>query len=321
VPDAEADGAAGAPVKFASIDDAPVQGVAFDPPSCTVYIAAQHGVFSVAYHDGETTATPAQIGSVRSGDVAPNSDGDIHTTSSVAVAAGKLYVGVGSSCNSCAEVDPTRATIQELGLDGSGMATRGTRMRNAIGLIANPDTGTLWAGGAGQDNLPLGHPYEYFDAVTLHTGVADYGWPVCEENQNAYGSGADCSAIAVPRIELPAYSTIIGAVFYPTSQTGKHAFPAANRGLYLSGHGSWHMTNNVYYTAPRVAFVAMNGDTPVAAVDWSDPSKQWSEFIGGFQLADNITRIARPTGIALGVQGSLFLADDQNGLVYRVRPQ
>jgi len=262
-----------------------------------------------------------KIGSVRSGDVAPNSDGDIHTTSSVAVAGGKLYVGVGSSCNACTETDPTRATIQQFDADGSNMTTRATRMRNAIGLIANPDTGTLWAGGAGQDNLPLGHPYEYFDAVTLHAGVADYGWPKCEENHNPYGSGADCSATVAPLVELPAYSTIIGAVFYPTSQAGKHAFSAANRGLYLSGHGSWHMTNNIYYTPPRVAFVAMNGDAPATPVDWTDPGKQWTEFVGGFQLADNVTRIARPAGIAVGKEGSLFLADDQNGLVYRIRPQ
>ncbi len=319
VPDAEADGAAGAPVKFATINDAPVQGVTFASATCTAYIASEYGVYSVAYSDGQTTATPTKIGSVRTGPEADNPD-DVHTTSSVAVAAGMLYVGVGSSCNACAENDPTRASIQELGLDGSNMTTRGTRMRNAIGLIANPDTGTLWAGGAGQDDLPLGHPYEYFDAVTLHMGVADYGWPVCEENHNAYGSGADCSAIVEPLIELPAYSTIIGAIFYPTSQTGKHAFPTAYRGLFLSGHGSWHMTNGTYYTPPRVAYVAMNGDTPATAVDWSDPSKQWTEFVGGMQLADGVTRIARATGITLGKEGSLFLADDQNGLVYRIRP-
>ena len=64
----------------------------------------------------------------------------------------------------------------------------------------------------------------------------------------------------------------------------------------------------------------MNGDAPATPVDWTDPSKQWTEFVGGFQLADNVTRIARPAGIALGKEGSLFLADDQNGVVYRIRP-
>jgi len=319
LPNAEADGAAGKPVSFASINDAPVQSVAFATSTCTVYAATQHGVYSMAYQDGATSGHATQIGNVRTGSVAPNSDGDVHTTSTVAVGGDQLYVGVGSSCNACTEVDPTRATIQQLGADGSNMTTRATRMRNAIGLAINPDTGTLWAGGAGQDSLPLGHPYEYFDAVGSHAGVADYGWPACEENHNAYGSGADCSATVAPILELPAYSTIIGAVFYPASQQGKHAFPAAYRGLFLAGHGSWHMTNGTYYTPPRVAFVTMSGDTPATPVDWNDPGKQWTEFLGGCQLADNVTRIARPTGIAIGKEGSLFVADDM-GYVYRIRP-
>lgn len=322
VPAAEADAAAGAPVVFTTIADGPAQGVTFVQSTCTVYVSTQHGVYSLPYLDGQLPAAAAtQIGSVRGGTVTPNSDGDVHTSTSLAFAGDKLYVGVGSGCNACVEVDPTRATIQQLDADGKNQTTKATRMRNAIALATNPATGTLWAGGAGQDNLPDGHPYEYFDAVTLHAGLVDYGWPACEENHNPYGSGADCSATVQPILELPPYSTIIGAVFYPTGQTGAHAFPPANRGLYLTAHGSWHKTSNVYHTPPRVAFVAMNGDAPAVAVDWNDPSKQWTEFVGGFQLADQLTRIARPTGIAVGAQGSLFIADDQNGVIYRVRPQ
>jgi len=78
--------------------------------------------------------------------------------------------------------------------------------------------------------------------------------------------------------------------------------------------------NNQYYSPPRVAFVAMNGDAPATAVDWSDPSKQWTEFVGGY-LSDNATmRVGRPTGIAVGVEGSLFVGDDMNNAVYCIRP-
>ena len=77
------------------------------------------------------------------------------------------------------------------------MTTRARRIRNAIGLATNLNTGTVWAGDAGQDSLPEGHPYEFFDALTKHTGVADYGWPACEENRHAYTSGANCSADAL----------------------------------------------------------------------------------------------------------------------------
>jgi glucose/arabinose dehydrogenase len=29
---------------------------------------------------------------------------------------------------------------------------------------------------------------------------------------------------------------------------------------------------------------------------------------------------ARPTGVAVGAEGSLFVADDQNNAIYRIRP-
>ncbi len=59
-----------------------------------------------------------------------------------------------------------------------------------------PDDRNRLGRGAGQDNLPLGHPNEYLDSLTLmtlHAPVADYGWPECEENQHAYTVGANCT--------------------------------------------------------------------------------------------------------------------------------
>jgi len=47
-------------------------------------------------------------------------------------------------------VDPTRATVQRANLDGSGMLTYATRIRNAIALTTNPMTGTVWAGVQGK---------------------------------------------------------------------------------------------------------------------------------------------------------------------------
>ena len=332
VPNADSAGAPDAPVTFATINDAPVQGVAFDPASCTVFAASTSGVYAMAYADGQTTATAGSpIARVRQGAISPNrpaGDTDLHTTSSVAFAGGKLYVGVGSSCNACAEVDATRASIQVMAPDGANMTTRATRIRNAIALATNPATGTLWAGGAGQDDLSAGHPYEFFDAVTSHSGIADYGWPVCEEDHVAYTNGASCSATVEPLIELPAYSTIIGASFYPTASSGTYAFPSMYRGgVFLSAHGSWHTNAMGYASAPIVVFVPMTGDAPQMAVnwamtvDWSDSAKQWTDFVSGYQESDGMTRIGRPTGIAVGPQGSLFVADDQNGAVYRIRPK
>ena len=318
VPHAEAAGAAGEPATFAAMPEGAANGVAFGDGF--VFVATQHHVYRVPYASGAQSGTPAQIATVRGGPVAPHSDGDVHTTSSVAVSGTTLYVGVGSSCNACVETDPTRATVQRMNVDGSAMTTQATRFRNAIALATDPTSGAVWAGGAGQDRLKAGHPYEYLDPVSAHAAPADYGWPDCEENRVAYRAGANCGSVVVPALIFPAYSTIIGAAFYPATQGGTYAFPAAWRGgLYASMHGSWHKTSGVPVVPPHVAFVPFTGDAPARPVSWSDPTTQWSDFFGGFQSADG-KRIGRATGVAVGAQGSLFVADDQSGTIFRIRP-
>jgi glucose/arabinose dehydrogenase len=312
VPNAESPGAAGTPSTFATINEAPTQGVAYG--GGYVFIASQFGVYRIPYSTGAQSGTPQKIASLRPG-------GNVgHVSSSVTVSGSALYVSVGSSCNSCVETDPTRATIQRMGLDGSGMTAQARRWRNAIGITTDPTTGTVWAGGAGQDYLLQGHPYEYVDAVSTRAAPADYGWPDCEENRVAYTQGANCSNVVVPPIVVPAYSTIIGVAVYPASQTGAYVFPAAWRGgLFVSMHGSWHAQNGVAIAPPHVAFVPLSGNAPARAVNWNDPTTQWNDFFTGFQNASG-ARIGRSTGVAVGSQGSLFVADDDSGSIYRIRP-
>ena len=315
VPHAESATAAGAPSVFATLNDTPASGVTFAQSNCTVYAGTQFGVYAIPYRDGALTGTASQIARLRQG------GGGGHSTTSVAFSNGTLYASVGSSCNACSETDPTRATIQQLAPDGSTMSARAIHIRNAIALTVNPQTGTLWAGVAGQDSLPSGHPFEFFDGVTMHAGTVDYGWPNCEENHNNFGSGASCVSETVPAVELPAYSTLIGATFYPLNPTGTYAFPQTYRGgAFVTAHGSWHTSNGIFIAPPRVAFVPMIGDAPQTPVNWGDPSVQWSQFVGGFQAPDG-SRSGRPTGVAVGSQGSLFIADDDAGVIYRVRPQ
>jgi glucose/arabinose dehydrogenase len=322
VPDAESAGAAGAASVFITLPDSPAQGVALSADGTAIYAATQYGVYKIPYHSGdqsEPNASAVKIASVRTGPVSPGSDGDVHHTSSVVATASTVYVSVGSSCNACVEVDPTRATIQAMNLDGSGMHTIATRIRNAIGLAINPATGTLWAAGAGQDDLPYNHPYEFADAVTLQPGSpVDYGWPDCEEDRVAYTTGANCSSVAIPRVEFRAYATHIGAIFYPAGANGTYVFPASLRGdLFIASHGSWHCCPS---TPPEVDYVPMTGDAPKTAVNWTNPTTQWVPFVWGFGTSASTTYSGRPTGIAVGSAGSLFVADDLNGVIYRIRP-
>jgi glucose/arabinose dehydrogenase len=322
VPNAESSGAAGAPTPFVTMPDVDAAGVTFDRTSCTIFVGTSFGVYAIPYSDGQTRARSIKKLATLRKIMNPEAD-DQHMTTSVAVSNATLYFSIGSSCDACTETDPTRATIQEMRLNSSTMSAGAIRIRNAVALAVDPATGHVWAGNAGQDKLFAGHPYEFFDDLSSHTAPADYGWPECEENKHAYTRGASCSNTVEPLVEMTAYSTIIGAVFYPSAPSGTYALPATYRGsAFLAAHGSWHskMGTGGYYAMPVVAFVPMNGDIPLKSVDWNDPTAQWKPFVSGFQIGNSKTRIGRPTGITVGSQGSLFIADDMSGRIYRVRP-
>ena len=310
VPDAT--GKPGPASVFVTLSDSPVAGVAIDGER--LILGSQFAVWAMPYHAGDRTASaaPKKLASVRT-----NGGSRDHVTTTVAVANEHLYASVGSSCNNCdPDLDDTRATIQEMQPDGTNMHAKAKHIRNAIALATNPATGTLWAGVAGQDELAHGHPYEMFDAVTLHDGTADYGWPHCYENHRAVDAH-DCKNQTVARVVFPAYETPIGAAFYPMKPGAAHAFPDVYRGgAFVTLHGSWHTPP----VAPRVAFVPMTGDEPKTAVDWNNPNAQWREFVGGFQSADG-NREARPTGVAVAPDGTLFVSEDQGGSIYRIRPK
>ncbi len=343
IPGAENAGGAQAPVVFATVPDTKAHSVVYSPDAGAIFIATTNHVYKVPYKTGDrvASAVPSPILNVRTGAIAPNSDGDVHTTTSLAVSKTTLYVSVGSSCNSCAEVDPTRAAILSTDFNGGSVAHVATRVRNAIAMGVNPTSQHLWIGGAGQDCLPQGtttcgaqsdayfngRPFDWVDDLTARaTPVVDYMWPLCEENRhdqhsfNAIWPTSDCSRAPVPVVEFPTYSTHIGLTVYPTSQTGAYAFPAAYRGLYVTSHGSWHESaSGVAIAQPDLAFVRMNGDTPATSVTFTNPGAQWNSFLGNFQDTFG-NRVGQPSGVTVGVSGSLFVGDDNAGVVYRLRP-
>ncbi|HEY2475150.1 MAG TPA: hypothetical protein VGI19_10145 [Candidatus Cybelea sp.] len=327
VPNAES--TAAAPRVLVTLPDEEAAGVTFIASRSELLVGTSHHVWAVAYRNPGSAGQPRRLADVRAGPVAPGTDGDVHTTTSLAYAGGLVYVSAGSSCNAkmdggkspCTEPDPTRAAISVMDANGNGFRQRAKRIRNAIALAVNPASGAVWVGNAGQDDLPFGHPYEFLDNLSAHGGDADYGWPQCEENHRAYWPGADCANTVQPLAVIPAYSTIIGATFYPLHQTGTFAFPARFRGgLFATAHGSWHRNpSGCFAEPPRVVFIPMQGDRPVKPVDWTNPATQWTDFVTGFQIGC-LTRVGRATGIAIGARGSLFVADDGAGVIYRIRP-
>lgn len=307
-----AEGSVGQTHVFVHMHDQPAAGVALD--GSVLFVGTPFGVWRVTYAPGDQKArsTPAQIARLRISGVARD-----HETTTVAVTGRYLYASVGSSCDACdPEVDATRATVQQMTTDGKDVHAKAVHIRNAIALAVNAATGSVWAGVADQDQLPHGHPYEAFDPITAHEGTVDYGWPHCYDNHHPAEPGVDCSHQTPARVVFPAYDTPIGAAFYSAKQKGRWSFGPRYGGAFVALHGSWHTPP----VPPRVVFVALSGDRPKTPVAWNDPSVQWQQFVGGFQLESG-ERIGRPTGVAVGPEGSLFVADDKAGAIYRIRPR
>jgi glucose/arabinose dehydrogenase len=368
VPNAEA-AVPAAPTVFATLTDigcassagTNTNGITFAPGSGggTIFVGMECSVWKIPYLTGDHVASsaPSQFVAVRTGATAGSgNDSDDHHTTSLLAVGSTLYVSVGSSCNACIETDPTRGTVQKTNITTPALTPVAVRVRNALALALNPATGTVWAGGAGQDCVVgttcfgamdntyqlNGHPYEWMDPMTTHAAPADYMWPWCEEDKSPVSApdgtptsppaGTNCNAMVVAPVRAPAYATIIGATFYAPPNGATYAFPSSFRnGIFVSLHGSWHENDSgISVAVPEVVFVPMTGDAPTYPMDWTNggnPFSTWARngsgnpaaFMNGFQ-SNAGTRTGRPVGLAVGNSGSLFISDDDAGEIYRIRP-
>ena len=213
----------------------------------------------------------------------------------------RLYVSVGSSCNSCEESDQRRAAIYRYEADGRGGTPFGTGLRNAVGIAFRPGTSELWATVNGRDWLGDDRPAEY---VTRIDEGGFYGWPYCHWTAAGLvpdpdlGGGNHCKAALRPSLLYQAHTAPLGLAFYTGSQ-----FPAEYRGdLLVALHGSWNRSVPVGY---KVIRVRLGGATPTAedfATGWLVGGRYWG----------------RPVDLAVAPDGALFLSDDGLGAVYRI---
>jgi len=146
----------------------------------------------------------------------------------------------------------------------------------------------------------------------------DYGWPMCYYDPFQQGLvlapeyGGDgktaglCAQKGAPAAVFPAHWAPNAMVLYDRQQ-----FPARYRnGLFIAFHGSW---NRAPYAQGgyNVVFQGLSGDKA---------SGQCEIFADGFAGADKSPGKAahRPSGIAVGPDGALYVADDVSGRVYRI---
>lgn len=130
-------------------------------------------------------------------------------------AGGKLYVSVGSSCNSCIEKENVRAAILEMNPDGSVRKIYASGLRNSVGM--------LWLGNylfvtnQGADHLGDDAPDETFYAVRRGT---DYSWARCyQSNGKIYRDktvkpNKGCRGVPTSYAFFPAHSSAMGFDYF-----------------------------------------------------------------------------------------------------------
>jgi Glucose/sorbosone dehydrogenases len=221
----------------------------------------------------------------------------------------KIYVAVGSSSNideqRVDEKDPRRAAILQINPDGSGMRVFASGLRNPVGIDWEPKTHTLWTVVNERDMLGDELVPDY---LTEARDGAFYGWPYSYFGQNEdprkKGQRPDLVAKAIkPDFALGSHVAALGLAFYQ----GKSFPERYHGGAFIGMHGSWNRSDLVGY---KVAFVPFQNGKPSGVIE---------DFLTGFIANPKISQVyGRPVGVAIWTDGSLLVADDAAGKVWRV---
>lgn len=260
-------------------------------------------------------------------------------------AAGDLFVDLGSATNACEERNrmpqsPGRQPCTELETRGgiwrydanktnqrfSPAERFVTGLRNGEGISFDA-SGRIFATQHGRDQLFEDWPKLYTpeqgqnlpaeELVQLERG-ADFGWPECyfDDKQEKlvlapeYGGDGKkigvCASKRPPVAFFPAHWAPNDMKIYNGTQ-----FPAAYRGgAFIAFHGSWNRA-----PGPQGGYNVVF--QPLAEGKASGP---YIVFADGFAGAVKEPGRAahRPSGLAIGPDGALYITDDQHGRIWRV---
>ncbi len=218
----------------------------------------------------------------------------------------KIFISVGSGSNvgeNGPENERRRAGILEVNPDGTGERVFASGLRNPVGMGWQPTTKTLYTAVNERDELGDDLVPDYLTSVKEG---AFYGWPYSYYGQNEdprrKGERPDLVKKAlVPEVPLGAHTASLGLAFYD-----KENFPAKYRnGAFIGQHGSW---NRSEFSGYKVVFVPFQDGKPGKPED----------FLTGFVTGKDKDVYGRPVGVAVLPDGSLLVADDAAGRIWRV---
>jgi len=311
-------------------------GIAFYPPGPNpqwVYIADSDGVVRFHYKNGdlEATAKPEQIIAGiptthhYARDLVFSPDGS------------RLFLSVGSGSNVALDMFPEpeltmipeprnvdgltqwaktkplgaawdteelRADVLSFDPNGRNLKIVATGLRNCEGMTVQPATGQLWCVVNERDELGDNTPFEY---ATHVVEGAFYGWPWYfiggHEDPRQAGARPDLKdKVTVPDVLMQAHSAPMQMAFYQRDN-----FPAQYKGsAFATMHGSWNRDRRTGYKVVRLLFDGSG-----------KPTGEYEDFMTGFVVSD--TQVwGRPVGVDVANDGSLFVAEDGNGTIWRV---
>jgi glucose/arabinose dehydrogenase len=218
---------------------------------------------------------------------------------------GKLYVPFGAPCNIC-EPGEEYAQIRRYNFDGSGMEVVARGVRNSVGFDFHPATGELWFTDNGRDWMGPEGPEEELNRVSKVGQF--FGFPYCHANgvpDVDVRKPNPCAGVTMPVTLLGPHAAALGMRFYTGGM-----FPAEYRNsILVARRGSWNRTPLTGFDVVRVTASADGRNARV------------EPFLWGF-LDDSRTKFwGRPVDVMQMPDGSVLVADEQNGAIYRVSYQ
>ncbi len=175
-------------------------------------------------------------------------------------------------------------------------------VRNSVGGDVDPRSGQYWFTENARDWLGDDIPSDKLNHITRMG--EHFGYPYCHQGNipdPKFAEGHKCSEFTAPALNLGAHVAPLGMKFYTGSM-----FPAEYKdNIFIAEHGSW---NRHQYQGDRIERVI------------TDPEGKHikQEVFAEGWLSGKQDYAGRPTDILLAKDGSMLVADDWAGAVYRI---
>ena len=214
---------------------------------------------------------------------------------------GWLYVAFGPPCNIC--LPPTSTSQIRRINPANGLAEIvALGVRNSVGGDVDPRTGDYWFTENARDWLGDDVPSDKLNHIT-RIGQ-DFGYPYCHQGDipdPKLAMGHKCSEFSPPALKLGAHVAPLGMKFYTGDQ-----FPADYKNnMIVAEHGSW---NCHQFQGGRLMRITADPD---------GKNVKQVEFATGWIGSDGKYR-GRPNDVLQAKDGSLMVADDFTGAIYRI---